>query len=152
MEFEFHLSPNDFVTLLMLQLYKSNPGRGWVKVRCKSGLFQSTAFPWAQLGRLHRASCKCWPTLCTPIVPLQTGCVEWNSSDNAHELSNQAFPKFQLHDKPHSFSVCWHCMACFLPVQPLCLALLGSAVLFSFGKASFILFPYCKSLVGEKKN
>lgn len=162
MEFEFHLFPNDFVTLWMLQLYKSNPGSGWVKVRCKAGLFQSTAFPWAQLGRLHRASCKRWPTLHTPIVPLETGCSERNSSDNAHELSlllccyhkmpgNQAFPKFLLHDKPHSFSVCWHCMACFLPVQPLCLALLGSAVLFSFGKASFILFPYCKSLVGEKK-
>lgn len=89
-------------------------------------------------------------------------CVEGSSSDKAHELSlllccshkapgNQTFPKFQLHDRPHSFSVCWHRVSCFLPVQPLCPAPLGSDVLFSFGRASCVLFPTVRVWQKKKK-
>lgn len=52
MEFEFHLASNDFVTLLTLNHCKYNSGRSWVRLRFKSGLFQSTAF-----SRLGQVSC-----------------------------------------------------------------------------------------------
>lgn len=71
MEFEFYLSPNDFV-ILLTPLTFINVTQVEAEWNAGSGLVHSSPLPVpGSVGLLHKALCKHWPTQHTPIVPFK---------------------------------------------------------------------------------